>query len=260
MQAANDHFFTGLSKKGPVRKENQDFYGFSFNQNNLLIVVCDGLGGYKGGKIASNLVGKLFLSLFEGFEFNQWDETTVKKWFENTLIQARFQLENCFQTVYEAQIQFARMASTLVLGILTKSDIYIFWIGDSRAYLLFENQAKLVTKDHNLYNQLVAMNADEKLLLSYSNQLLALTNTISKETKRPLVYGFYNTKIEQQEFLLLCSDGFYNFVEKELFFEIITNSKNLKQAVFNLYRKSIENESNDNITAALVNLQKWKQS
>ncbi len=62
------------------------------------------------------------------------------------------------------------------------------------------------------------MNADEKLLLSYSNQLLALTNTISKETKRPLVYGFYNTKIEQQEFLLLCSDGLYNFVEKELFF------------------------------------------
>ncbi|ARQ34396.1 PP2C family serine/threonine-protein phosphatase [Mycoplasmoides pneumoniae] len=258
MDSTNQNLFASLSKKGLVRKENQDFSVVTFNRfGQLMSLVCDGLGGYKGGKMASALVSEVFTKSFTVFDFHSQTERAVKQWFEITLIEARRTLEQYFQTIKRNQVQFARMATTLVLSIISKQNIWTFWVGDSRAYLINSYQSLQITEDHNLYNQLLQMHATPDVIASYKDKLLALTATVSKDQERQLKYSFRCDVVNAWDFLLLCSDGLYNFLDPNCFYEVITSAPNLKKAVTQLAKLSLDNASNDNITLNLINLKQW---
>ena len=52
--------FAALSVIGD-RDEQQDSFGYSFGKEEGMIVVCDGMGGLEGGKIAGKLAVETFL-------------------------------------------------------------------------------------------------------------------------------------------------------------------------------------------------------
>ena len=55
----------GLTDQGIVRQQNQDFYDIvCFDEDCLLAVVCDGMGGARAGNVASTMAVELFLEHF----------------------------------------------------------------------------------------------------------------------------------------------------------------------------------------------------
>ena len=52
----------GLTDKGAVRKDNQDSFILEKCRNNLIVALCDGMGGAKAGGLASQLSNKAFVA------------------------------------------------------------------------------------------------------------------------------------------------------------------------------------------------------
>ncbi|WP_052664047.1 PP2C family serine/threonine-protein phosphatase [Mycoplasmoides alvi] len=250
--------FGSASDVGIVRKENQDSVFIGTNiYNNLIVIVCDGLGGYKGGAIASSIVCNLFRDEFLSNDFNGKSKKFIEDWFAQTVLKSRHSISNYVMNNSYQQPDLSQMATTIVLTLVANKKIYTFWIGDSRAYLVDTNkQTWQITLDHNLYNVLKLANAREETFKKHANELLALTNIISKDIDHKQTFGVsIHEPKESEKYLILCSDGFYNFVNSESFYTLIENySDDMIGASKHLINVAMQNMSNDNVTVAVVNL------
>lgn len=250
--------FGAASDVGIVRNENQDAVFIGTNvYNNLVVIVCDGLGGYKGGAIASTIVCGLFRDEFLATDFNGKSRKFIEDWFGQIVLKSRHHINNYILNNSYHQTDLSQMATTIVFSLIANKKIYTFWIGDSRAYLVDINkQAWQITLDHNLYNALKKVNATEATFKKHSNELLALTNIISKEINPDQTFDVSIHDLNTHEkYLILCSDGFYNFVNSEHFYKLIEeNNNDMVLASKNLINIAMKNLSNDNVTVAIVNL------
>ena len=93
--------FFAKSDKGKVREENQDSYGISETQDEyFLAVVCDGMGGVRGGKTAAKLAVATYLDKFGFFYSDRFEEN------ENAIV-TPFELKRIFSNaVYAAKGDF----------------------------------------------------------------------------------------------------------------------------------------------------------
>ncbi len=57
--------YANLSNVGKERSVNEDYYGVFEIQGLKIFIVSDGMGGYKGGSVASHMVVNAFRSYFE---------------------------------------------------------------------------------------------------------------------------------------------------------------------------------------------------
>lgn len=260
----NNKFYGSASDVGIVREENQDAVYVGCNKfKNIIGIVCDGLGGYKGGALASNIVCDLFAKSFEITDFNKLDSQHIEMWFAQTLRQAKISIERYIQKNNDHFKQtnggasLEQMATTIVLSLIIKNQVYTFWVGDSRAYLLNKSKETWqITMDHNLYNYLNSIKASSITFKAHAKELLALTNIVSKELSAQDEYGIsiHEPKPDEQ-YLLLCSDGFYNFVPPEQFYDLINNNyKSMDEAASNLLNIGMKNSSNDNLSVVIIDL------
>lgn len=258
--------YGSASDVGIVREENQDAVYVGKNEyGNLLALVCDGLGGYKGGAIASSITRDTFIKNFNQTNFTNMDNSLIEQWFSKTVTVVRGYIHEYIQ-INDKEFQkhnngstLEQMATTIVLSIIANNKIYTFWIGDSRAYLIDKDKNTWqITLDHNVYNDLKAAKVSETLFRAYekSGQLLALTNIISQESKEIEKIGISINKPKKNErYLLLCSDGFYNFVKSENFYQYIShNEGDMNKAANELIQIGMKNMSNDNLTVVVVDL------
>ena len=51
----------GLTESGMIRTQNQDYYMIKkLSRDQLLVIVCDGMGGARSGNIASKMAVEVF--------------------------------------------------------------------------------------------------------------------------------------------------------------------------------------------------------
>ena len=120
----------GITDKGNVRTQNQDYYQITtMGEDTLLAVVCDGMGGAKSGNVASHLACEVFTE--EILRSYKKDMTTQEA---ERVLRSAASLANV--SVYEhSQLsdEFKGMGTTLVAVLLRKNEALILNIGDSRA-------------------------------------------------------------------------------------------------------------------------------
>ena len=150
--------FTHSAKShiGNVRKANEDAFGDRALANGAhVFVVCDGMGGHKGGSIASQLAVNSILDYLSKANF-----TNIKK-----EIQGAFAFANSM-VIEESKkdVALMGMGTTAVVLLMHKDSFYIGHVGDSRLYLLSDNQLHQLTKDHSVVQELLdvgQINAEE---------------------------------------------------------------------------------------------------
>lgn len=231
---------------GKVRDMNQDSYYISDENDEIkLYIVADGMGGYKGGEIAS----KLAIESAKNYIRNNFEE--IKKEKESILELIKNAIEYANMVVYEKSKEIEElngMGTTIDVCLVYSNKVYIGHIGDSRVYRLRKEFFRKLTVDHSYVEQLVkegnitkeeAYNHPKKNMLT---KALGCTPFVEPDV---MVKGFLKDDI-----LLMCSDGLTNMLKDSKIYEII--KENPKEASKNLVKKANELGGYDNITAVII--------
>ena len=236
------------SDVGRVRERNEDYYGsFSGTFGNLL-VVCDGMGGHKGGEIASRLAVETLKNHFEKLpaEFNPAEEI------RNALGEAN---DSIISTA-ERDASLSDMGSTVVLVLILNDLAYCASLGDSRIYLITEEGIRRFTKDHSLVQQMI----DSKMITEEEAKDHPKKNVITRalgidESLEPDIHDPLELKDGYK--LVLCTDGLTsNVSEKEILETVVNNSP--QQASQKLIDLSNQRGGGDNITVQVASLSSKK--
>lgn len=139
------------SDRGAVRKENQDrAAGARIRRKGCVVgVVCDGMGGAAGGKLASELAASTFLAQFRR-------EMMAGSAVEPAM---RAACDAANQAVYGracADPELHGMGTTIVAACVRHGRLTVLHVGDSRAYLVGPRRMQQITTDHSLVQELIA--------------------------------------------------------------------------------------------------------
>jgi protein phosphatase len=238
-----EHFVTsGLSDIGQVREVNQDYCGeFSDPaRRRRLLIVADGMGGHRGGEVASRLAVE---TAAEVFRTGGEDPAQV----------LRAALEAANHRVYEAaraDVNLAGMGTTGVCLLFEGGGRgYVAHVGDSRAYRLRGDVLEQITDDHSVVGALVRMGhitEDEAKLHPQRNEILRAIGTAEDVEVQitPL-------ELEPGDRYLLCSDGLSGLVGAGEIAEVLAQH-DPAEAVRTLVQMANLEGGNDNITVQVA--------
>jgi protein phosphatase len=238
---------------GKLRQRNEDYVGIFTNQAQVkFAVVADGLGGYQGGDVASEMAVSHLGHFFETTNFvlpeigAKWLEDEVKK--ENQLILKR---ASQFQDLNG-------MGTTLVCALFFTNQAVLANIGDSRGYLLRDSKLFQLTEDHSLVNELVKRGEISFEQARHHPQKNIITRTLGISTEAVLDEHLVELKEDDQ--LLLCTDGLTNMLADSQIKEVLQQPISLQTKCELLISQANEAGGKDNITALLAAIDNSKNN
>ena len=237
----------GRSDIGLVRSSNQDNYTIATNRGgDILALVCDGIGGSKAGDVASLMVTK-----FVGEAFSKTDSFTDFETAKQWLLKIAHQANDEVFTKTLTSSDFEGMGTTLVGALFFNKQLIIVNVGDSRAYVLDDQDLNQITVDHSLVNDLVASGQLLEEDAENHPQRNILTNALG-------VVGTLKVdifEVKEGRRLLLCSDGLSGYVSKDVMMSILNDSSvSLEENLFKLVNAANDAGGYDNITVILADL------
>ena len=231
---------------GKAREMNQDAYYISEPSSPIkLYLLADGMGGYKGGEIASNLAIKCAKSYIE----NNFKDVAKDR---DSLIQlVASSMEYANMVVYEKSKEdkeLEGMGTTLEVCLIYNNKAYIGHVGDRRIYRIRKDFIRKLTQDHSYVQKLVkdgTITKEEAENHPKKNMLMKALGCNAFVEPDVSVKGFLRDDI-----LLISSDGLTNMVKQEDIFEIAKG--NIEKAPIKLVDLANENGGLDNITVVVI--------
>ena len=207
----------GLTDTGNVRKQNQDYYDIvRLGPQQLLLVVCDGMGGAKSGNVASRLATEVFVGEIKRTVREGMGAREV-----GLIMRDAVSLAN--ETVFEqSQISadFEGMGTTLVAAFLLPACAVIANVGDSRAYLMDGQGIRFVTVDHSLVELIVRRGELTREQAKNYPGKNVITRAVG--TDAAVACDIYRMELKPGNALVLCSDGLSNLMaDQEILFEVV---------------------------------------
>lgn len=248
----------GNSDIGNVRTNNEDrFLILTTKNQETLLLVADGMGGHSSGEVASGHIVDTFETYLSEKKMLDitWDEDNNGDKKSNCnkefLLQVIQKVNN--KIFHQALDESAKkgMGSTLTLGIICENKITIGQVGDSRAYLVRKNKISRLTKDHSIVQREIdqGLLTEEEALHDPRKNVITKAVGILPEVEP----DFYDYTLENNDKIILCSDGLYDLVmEKELL--AISQNGSLEQIVNNLISKAKHYGGKDNITVVAAQI------
>ena len=236
-----------LTDKGTVRRENQDVacVNDALAPGTALAVVCDGMGGARSGRVASQLAADEFMA----------ETVRLLKRFPAAdavdLLNAAAERAN--RAVYERSRSDARyygMGTTLVAALIRGSECCVLNIGDSRAYHITPEGIFQISRDHSVVENMVAKGDLTPLEARTHPNRNLITRALGPDIHAKA--DTFELPWHKDEFLLLCSDGLVNTVsDQEMLFEVLHDG-DVNECLDHLLQISLQRGAPDNITAVLL--------
>lgn len=224
---------------GRVRNNNQD----SFLEADPLYAVADGMGGAAAGEVASALAIE---ALGNGFA-NSGPPTADR------LVEAA---QTANRAVFDESIakpEMRGMGTTLVaIALVEGPDLAIVNIGDSRLYVLRDDELRQITLDHNLVAEMVAEGRITPEEAEFHPRRNIMTRALGVEPEVPV--DLFTEPPNVGDRYVLCSDGLPREVSDELIGSILRRFSDPREAAAELVAEAVRRGGNDNITAIVVDV------
>jgi len=138
---------------GKAREMNQDFIYVSKELKDIqLCILADGMGGYKGGEIASNLATLSAKEYIEKYLNSiKIEDDAILDLIRNAMNYANENVHKKAEEIKELEL----MGTTLEICLVYKNKMYVGHIGDSRIYRIRKNIIRRITTDHSYVETLI---------------------------------------------------------------------------------------------------------
>ncbi|MDE6775913.1 MAG: Stp1/IreP family PP2C-type Ser/Thr phosphatase [Ruminococcus sp.] len=230
---------------GLRREENQDAVRCEYYGDNVLAVVCDGMGGERAGKEASSIAIDEFFQRFSYGYNDDLDDDGIRK----LLISSVSAANSVIYTRARLDFKNFGMGTTCVAAFVTGNKVYIANVGDSRAYLITDEGLCRITTDHNVAELLYErgeITADERDTHPQRHMLIRAVG-VDKTVLTDTFTLTYENKIS----LLLCSDGLSGYCTDDEIYDVISRTV-FEEQVNSLIQLALEKGGRDNVTVAVV--------
>lgn len=231
---------------GKVRANNEDAFYLPPNEDDVskLFIVADGMGGHLGGEVASQMAIDIISSYINSRYSSNLKSEQIKELLNEALAQANDKILN--MAVNNAKL--SGMGTTITMALFKDDVCFIGHVGDSRAYILRNNEIKQLTKDHSYVRQLV----DEGKITLEDSKDHPLKNVITKAvgTDKVLEPDIFEVDLKKNDIILLCSDGLTNMLDDKTIQKIV--AENPCNAVHRLIEEAKLNGGPDNITVEII--------
>jgi len=238
---------------GQKKNENQDHFGFnipedgSMPEKGLLLALADGMGGRPGGAVASRIA----------------IDTLIEEYYKdksNNIIES---LKNTFLKINETVIakgdedrSIQGMGTTLVAVALKKDKMYYGYVGDSRGYVIYNNEITQFTEDHSMVASLVkAGYITEEQAPTYPGGNI-ITKAIGIDPELKIDKCQDKRKIKKGQYILICCDGLYNEVSNEDILKTVIEYGEPDKICQKLVEQANEHGGQDNITVLIARIEK----
>jgi protein phosphatase len=238
----------GKTNIGRIRKENQDdFRAADLPGSAAWGLVCDGMGGARGGKEASCTACDVIEHSFQD-QYSQCIPGEEKRFLENALKSAN----HC---VFQKSIHnesLAGMGTTAVCALVRGGRAHLCHAGDSRAYLLHAGQLTQLTHDHSYVQELVDCGTITVQEAENHPQKNIITRALGVDMRVQPEYS--STVMLPGDLLLLCTDGLSNAVPTAQM-EAILTEYDFYDVPDRLIEAANAGGGQDNITALLMEME-----
>lgn len=230
---------------GLKRENNQDFV--LFDEEVGLYIVADGMGGHRGGEVASKMAAETLLAVVRaevkgGGTRRPNPRIVLAKGFEEAS-------RRIYEKSKENNGELAGMGTTLVALFAQGDSIYIANVGDSRAYLFKDNCLWQMTEDHSLLNeQLRAGIITESEVANFVGKNV-ITRSVGFENS--VVVDIIERQYAEGELFILCSDGLSGLVVDSRISEICTQCR-VDEIVPKCIHEAKKNGGDDNVSVMVV--------
>lgn len=231
---------------GLVRSNNQDYYlAGEFANGVTWAVVCDGMGGAMGGNVASETAAKVISDKLTSGYHEGMNDNSIK----HLVISAVEAANASVFSKSKADDSLTGMGTTVVLAIINADTMYLANVGDSRIYVVSENNINQLTTDHSVVQMMIDRGEITREEAVDHPQKNVITRALGVEDEVRIDYAqeIYN----EGETVLLCSDGLTNFVNDAGILKICNENDSLSLAD-KLVEAAMENGGGDNVTVVTV--------
>jgi serine/threonine protein phosphatase PrpC len=224
---------------GLRRENNQD--SFLVDENTGLFIVADGMGGHKGGEVASTLA----IETVRNIVIEKKNISSV-----SDVLRTAYRVAS--RKIFEKsqrEEDLSGMGTTVVLLYCINNTAYIANVGDSRAYLFFESNLWQLTEDHSLMNEQLKAGLLREDEVDHFIGRNVITRSVGYE--EDVFCDVLEQQIDKPCYYLLCSDGLSGLVSDQRLCEILRQHP-ADQAVDQCVKEAKANGGDDNVTVMLV--------
>lgn len=244
------------SDTGRRRSHNEDRVGSDAGHG--IAVLADGMGGHKGGEIASGLAVQTVLEELAGGLGGDAAGDDDAQGFSAESALTRRVVEKSNDIIYQTaarQPQYEGMGTTLVVTLFYDDQLTLAHVGDARAYRLRGGRLEQLTRDHTLMQELVERGfytpeeARESLNRNIVTRALGIEPEVQVDLQEDVALP--------GDLYLLCSDGLNDMVDDEAVRLTLSEiGDNLDAGVERLIEQANEAGGNDNISVVLIKVLK----
>lgn len=229
------------------RPENQDSCGFTDTLLGLLVVVCDGMGGGPGGKIASEVAVDTIVQTIRSATADSNREKAI----DAAVQKAHLKL----LAIQKEKPSLVGMGTTVTILLINKQSAMIAHVGDSRIYQLRRGGKIFRTEDHSLVGEMVRKKAitEDEARMSSNLNIIQRALGVGTEVKADICERAY----EKGDRFVLCTDGVWGAMKEKDLMESLARTKVLSGAMEKTMVKveelgGAEGNRHDNFTMALL--------
>jgi protein phosphatase len=241
----NEPRVAGATDVGAVRTVNQDAWGRfdDAERNEIVVVVADGLGGHRGGEVASRLAVDRI-----GDTLSRAAGTTAER------LCAAVEAANR-AVLQESRLdpELAGMGTTVVCLLLAEQDrSCVAHVGDSRLYRIRAGRIEPMTADHSLVATLVregVISEAEARQDPRRNQILRALGVFEE-----VEVEIAPIELQPGDVFVLCSDGLHGMIDDDRILELADRAAPAGSIVSHLVEAANDAGGADNVTAVVVQI------
>lgn len=232
--------------KGIVRDSNQDAYAVGELPGEVAwAVVCDGMGGAAGGNIASILAVKVISDKINASYNEKMRDSSIANMLDSAIAAANIEVYD----MADSRPELRGMGTTVVCAIIRNNTAIVAYAGDSRAYIASKTDLNQITTDHSYVQDLVNRGKITAAEAETHPDKNIITRAVGVDKR--IDVDFAITEINDDETLILCSDGLSNYVSVD---EMLEELKDGQYYAFadRLVKRANSNGGGDNITVVAI--------